>query len=435
MRLRSVFMTLICFSIVAGLAVRRDQAGDAPTERLPVLRTSAPQFFKGNLHTHSLWSDGDNFPELIADWYKTHGYHFLALSDHNILSEGQKWVEADLQTGKRREALKKYLARFGPQWVEQRTVKGKNQVRLKPLAEFRSVLEEPGRFLMIQGEEITHRFGRNPVHMNAVHLRDVIQPVDGDSVEETIRVNQRAFADQRKRVGRPMLLFLNHPNFGWGVRAEDFVGIEALRFFEIYNGHPGVRNYGDEWHASCERMWDIVLSLRLGKLNLPVIYGVATDDAHRYHEFNSKNSNPGRGWIMVQAPYLTAEAIVQAMHEGRFYCSTGVTLKDVRFSNGSLSVSIRPEKGVTYKTQYIATMRGTPLESEPVMKDGKPIAATARYSSDIGKIVLESDKLESSYRLTGKEWYVRARVISSKPHPNPYRPGDVEMAWTQPVVP
>ena len=28
------------------------------------------RWFKGNLHTHSLWSDGDDYPEMIADWYK-----------------------------------------------------------------------------------------------------------------------------------------------------------------------------------------------------------------------------------------------------------------------------------------------------------------------------------------------------------------------------
>ena len=28
---------------------------------------SAPRWWKGNLHTHSLWSDGDDYPEMIAD--------------------------------------------------------------------------------------------------------------------------------------------------------------------------------------------------------------------------------------------------------------------------------------------------------------------------------------------------------------------------------
>ena len=48
-------------------------------------------WFKGNLHTHSYWSDGDDFPEEIMDWYKSNGYQFVALSDHNTLAEGERW--------------------------------------------------------------------------------------------------------------------------------------------------------------------------------------------------------------------------------------------------------------------------------------------------------------------------------------------------------
>jgi hypothetical protein len=50
-------------------------------------------WYKGNLHTHTLWSDGDDYPEMVVNWYKSHGYQFLALSDHNILLAGEKWVE------------------------------------------------------------------------------------------------------------------------------------------------------------------------------------------------------------------------------------------------------------------------------------------------------------------------------------------------------
>ena len=40
-----------------------------------------PRWWKGNLHTHSLWSDGNDYPEMIADWYRSHGYQFLAFTD------------------------------------------------------------------------------------------------------------------------------------------------------------------------------------------------------------------------------------------------------------------------------------------------------------------------------------------------------------------
>jgi hypothetical protein len=81
-------------------------------------------------------------------------------------------------------------------------------------------------------------------------------------------------------------------------------------------------------------------------------------------------------------------------------------------------------------------MRDAQLASEPRRdKEGKSLDVTRTYSADIGKVVAETDSLEPSYKLTGKELYVRAKVISTKLHPNPYQKGDVEIAWTQPSMP
>ena len=45
------------------------------------------RWYKGNLHTHTLWSDGNHFPEMVVDWYASRGYDFLALTDHNIVAD------------------------------------------------------------------------------------------------------------------------------------------------------------------------------------------------------------------------------------------------------------------------------------------------------------------------------------------------------------
>src|SRR5688572_32460674 len=101
---------------------------------------STLRWYRGNTHTHSFWSDGNDFPEMIADWYKSHGYHFLALSDHNILSEGVRWMphEEIVKRGGA-DALAKYVTRFGDEWVETRGAPGAadHEVRLKPLQDFR----------------------------------------------------------------------------------------------------------------------------------------------------------------------------------------------------------------------------------------------------------------------------------------------------------
>lgn len=433
--LRSLLVCLGCLGAFAVAVAWQRPAPAPPTEPpapLPAA-TAPPKYWKGNLHTHSLWSDGDDFPEMIADWYKQHGYQFLALTEHNLIAEGEKWVPADANAT-RRQALQKYTRRFGPTWVEQRERDGKKQVRLKPLAEFRSVLEEPGRFLMVPAEEISHSYAKRPIHINGINLREPIKPIDGKDVVETISVNVRQVSDQRTKTGRLMVAFLNHPNFGWGVRAEEMLRAEELRFFEVFNGHPGVRNYGDPTHASCERVWDIALALRLGKYQLPVVYGLATDDAHGYHEFAVGKANPGRGWVMVKAPHLTAEAMVRALEGGNFYATSGVLLDEVGRDGDDLQLAIRPEPGVSYRTQFIATMKDAKLDTEPRLDEkGQPV--TGAYSPDVGKVVAESTGLKPRYKLTGKELYVRAKVTSSRPHPNPFAKGDVEAAWTQPVTP
>jgi hypothetical protein len=438
-RLRSLLLAVVAVMLVSLLGLARSSS-DPPAEapKAKPVAAAGPRYWKGNLHTHSFWSDGDDFPEMIADWYKQTGYDFLSLTDHNVLSDGVKWIDV-AEKSARPLALKKYRDRFGDAWVEQRTVKDKDktkdQVRLKPLAEFRSLLEEPGRFLLVPGEEITHNYAKLPVHLNAINLRDAVKPINAPSVAETIQVNQRLVTEAVKKNGWRTIVSLNHPNFGWGVRAEDML-VDELRFFEVYNGHPSVRNYGDDVHAGTDRVWDIILALRLGKLNLPIVYALGTDDAHAYHAFAVGKANPGRGWIMVRAPHLTAEAIVAAMERGDFYVTTGVKLHDVRADREGLTLEIDAEPGVRYKTQFIVTMRDAPSDSKRRLdKKGEPLLVTEEYSPEIGKVVAEMEGEKAAYRFTGKELYVRARVSSTKTHPNPYQKGDQEMAWTQPARP
>jgi predicted metal-dependent phosphoesterase TrpH len=44
------------------------------------------EWFKGNLHTYTTKSDGDETPEKVCEWFEKHEYDFLVLSDHNHLT-------------------------------------------------------------------------------------------------------------------------------------------------------------------------------------------------------------------------------------------------------------------------------------------------------------------------------------------------------------
>ena len=405
------------------------------TAALPLLAADSARWWKGNLHAHSLWSDGDDYPEMITDWYKQHGYHFLGISDHNTLQNSNKWVNPAKSKGGT-NALAKYTARFGDSWIETRTQAGVKEVRLKQLAGYRGKFEEAGKFLLIQSEEISDRYKTAPIHINAHNLYEMIEKRGGNSVLEVMQNNIDAVFEQRRRTATPMIPHINHPNFGWAITAEELAQVKHEQFFEVYNGHPLVHNEGDATHAGIERIWDIVLTKRLAETGLGVLFGLATDDAHNYHKFSSTNSNTGRGWIFVRTSNLTPESLIAAMEAGDFYASSGVTLKDVRREKDRLSLEIDAEPGVTYTTEFIGTRKGYDDRSEPVRTArGDAIRVTHRYSKDLGAVLATVKGATASYTLKGDEIYVRARVTSSKLKENPYREGEHEQAWTQPLVP
>ncbi len=393
-----------------------------------------PRWWRGNLHTHSLWSDGDDYPEMIMEWYKAHGYHFAVLSDHNVIQIGERWSSVVSNAGGP-EAFEKYVARWGADWVDTRVHEGQLQVRLKALSEYRPLFDEPGQFLIVQSEEVTDRYLTAPIHINVTHPHQTIQPQGGESVLEVMQNNINAILAQREATGQLMMPHLNHPNFGWAVTAEEFMQLKGEQFFEVYNGHPSVRNEGDETHASLERFWDIVLTWRLGVLDLPVMYGIATDDAHHYHEEAVGKSNAGRGWVMVRSRYLTPEHLIRAMEVGDFYASSGVALNEIHEDTKGLHLSIDGEEGVHYTTYFIGTRKGFDPEHEPYRAgNGTPVRVTHQYSDSVGEVFAKVNGTSPSYTFKGDEIYVRAKVVSTKQMKNPYREGEVECAWIQPVV-
>jgi hypothetical protein len=403
---------------------------------LSTFAAAAEVWYKGNLHTHTFWSDGDDFPEMVAGWYKDNGYHFLALSDHNIIADHDKWLKV-MKAKNGPMALDKYLKRFGREWVVARGEGANKEIRLRTLAEIKPKLEEDGKFLLIPSEEITDK----NVHVNATNIRELILPdktLETTTSPEIIKALQHAFDAvhaQRVRTGVPMFAHLNHPNFKWAITAEELMRIDHERFFEVYNGHPTVNNAGDELHAGTERVWDIVLAERLGHLGKPVMYGLATDDSHNYHSTSPKASLSGRGWVMVRAETLSADAIVAAMEKGDFYASSGVTLRELRVGQGRLALEVKPEVGVEYLVEFIGTRKGYDRATVAMKAaDGTVPRVTRKYSADVGVVLATVKGPKAEYALKGDELYVRARITSTKPMGSSPVGGELEMAWTQPLV-
>lgn len=258
---------------------------------------SAPRWYRGNTHAHTIDSDGDSSPEEVVRWYREHRYHFLILTDHNLAT---------------------------------------------PLTGLASVFDAPGHFLLIPGEEISDHAGKTPVHVNALGVAATIPPQGGERPADVLRRDVEA---ARAAGG---LAQINHPNFGWALTAADILQAPSAQLLEIANAHPFVNNLGGGGAPSTEALWDELLSA--GR----AICGVASDDLHDLKDTGIRRAaGPGRAWVMVRASRLTAEDILAALARGDFYASTGVELFDVRAGQGSVALSVREREDERYRIQFI----------------------------------------------------------------------------------
>lgn len=284
--LSSIIFPLILF---VGVPLAAAQGPTASSPRL--------QWFKGNTHTHTSNSDGDSAPADVAGWYKTHGYDFLIITDHEHVTD------------------------------------------VDPL---NASLGDAGKFLVIRGQEVTDRFNKKPYHVNGLGLPQVVMPQHGTDIVSTVQSDIDAI---RKSGGIPQI---NHPNFGWALTTDDLLKFHGAPLLEIYSGHPLVNVMGGGGVPSAESMWDTLLTA--GKL----YWAVAVDDSHHFKRMGDDSAaTPGHGWVVVRAARLTPNDILSALERGEFYSSSGVELEDYQVSSTAISVMIKEKKWSKYRTQFI----------------------------------------------------------------------------------
>ncbi|MBU4496163.1 MAG: hypothetical protein KJ874_12810 [Acidobacteria bacterium] len=130
---------------------------------------ASPTWFKGNLHTHTTNSDGDTEPTEVIRWYRDHGYHFLSITDHNLITPVDRYSEWETDT-----------------------------------------------FILISGNEISDRSEDKPIHLLALGLREKsVGPAGGATVAETLQNTVDAI-----HAGGAVPV-MAHPNFGWAYGAEE----------------------------------------------------------------------------------------------------------------------------------------------------------------------------------------------------------------------
>ncbi len=332
------------------------------------------KWFKGNTHSHTTLSGhADTHPDTVALWYLQRDYNFLILTEHN-------------------------------QFIDPKSVNLPKKRRKD--------------FILIPGEEVSDY---KHIHTTAMNITREVFPqypnelstVDDNSFENfKIYLMQKHTDSIRSANGMPIL---NHPNWQSGVSAADIQKVERLHMLELYNGHPDVYNWGNKKHASMEKKWDSLLTA--GRK----IYGISSDDVHFFKKWAIDESNPGRGWVMVQSNELSPNAITNAMANSDFYSSSGVMLKKIRKNKKVYKIEVDIEK--SFKALESPLLVGYKTEKE---EEGFHI----EFISDRGKILQKSKGSSAKFRIPKGATYVRAKITCSRALPSG---SERFFAWTQPI--
>ncbi len=273
-------------------------------------------FYKANLHTHSLISDGTRTVEEIKTDYMAHGYSVVAFSDHDVMVDHSDLNEDGFL------AITSYeveTSKEGLPWTK------------APSYHLNFYAKNPHE-TYYPCPNPAYTFGNAPKYVQDYYQGDYIRRYSVEGQNEMIaQANAHGF-----------LVCYNHP--AWSLHHyPDYAGLEGLCALEVYN--TGCYREGYDLDASEHVLEDF---LALGKRVFPV----AADDSHSTWDCFG-------GFTMLKAPTLTYDAVMTALEKGDLYASWGPEIHDLRIENGVVKMDCTPVREVFIKTDGRCAKRDT----------------------------------------------------------------------------
>lgn len=428
---------------------------------LPAAHAGPTRWYRGNLHLHTLRSDGWAFPDEAILLYKKLGYDFVALTDHHVVHEQESWFSGAKHKAFHADRLKRFRERFPGFGPEERIGKdGGTQYRLRPFRELAAAHNRPGEFLLLSGVEQEDRsLDRRVLHCNFINSTTSHIPKRVTNIESSLTKLLDLY-DRTSGVSSNRSMFIvNHPFWPYfDVTPRMLADDPRIRFFEIANAISPYILAPPEGAYTADRLWDYANACR-AFCGDPLLLGVATDDTHRYDNFyrelfDGKPNPMNKCHVRVKAESLTEECLMAAMHRGDFYASNGPEFEELSFdrSSGTLSVRVKPIAGRTLMIRFIGTKRDFDWRLGPdiacdledvAKKEGKPLRKEfarerriPRISESVGQTLHEVKGTQACYTMAPDDLYVRAKVFTTCPPANLERtPPYTYVAWTQPFAP
>ena len=234
------------------------------------------RFFKANLHTHSIISDGKLTREEVKEAYKALGYQILCLTDHNITVNHSDMNEPD------------FLMLTGVEINVNAPDYGKTGGKTYHL---NLIAKEPDN--LWSPAKIYRRFPNSAEYEDKMQCENMDLQCNPESVNAMIaKANEKGF-----------LVMYNHPT--WSCQTyPDYIGLKGLWGMELRNTECCMLGHN-------ENNFRVYKDFLTGGTR---IFPLGTDDLHSRRAL-------GKSWIMVGAADLSYGSVMDALEKGDFYMS------------------------------------------------------------------------------------------------------------------
>jgi len=200
---------------------------------------------------------------------------------------------------------------------------------------------------------------------------------------------------------------LAHPYWSQ-LTGTDLTMLEGLASLEVWN--TGCEIEIGRGYAEYEWDWCLSAGRRMT--------GVAVDDSHGLDDL-------GKGWVLVKAAELSADAILRALSRGCFYSSCGPEIRDIRLGGGpqtQWSALGDPERCIHVTTSPCRSISFISDAQQGALVTGDPKREKSRWGTPAeggGEIT------SAAYVFKGREKYVRVQCVD----------GHGRKAWSNPFYP
>ncbi len=302
-----------------------------------VLLDGSLNFYRANLHCHSVISDGKKTPAELKEFYKAHGYSAIAYTDHNTFIPHNDLTDDSFV------AL--------------------NAIEYDLTEAAWSPMVKTCHICMISKDQNNRT---DPLYRPACYNQEKLAPwLDRTDNDESKAYNARTYdgefiSDFMKR-GHDSGFYVtyNHPD--WSLESypeySRYSGMDAM---EIVNFGCVIAGYDDD-NGHCYN--DL---LNQGKR----IFAVATDDNHNHWPDDDPNCDSFGGATVIAAPELTYDALIKALEEGSFYATSGTSthvgpeIKSIVLEDGRVTIKTSPVRSIQIITSARSSRISLPKPGE-----------------------------------------------------------------------